>query len=90
MSEFLQGATMLASLGVAVFFLRFWRRTGDRFFAVFAAAFGVFAVNRLLLATLAEDSEARTWVYLMRAAVFLMIAAAILDKNYGRHGSSEG
>ena len=90
MSEFLQGATMLASLGVAVFFLRFWRRTGDRFFAVFAAAFTVFAVNRLLLATLAEDSEARTWVYVMRAAVFLMIAAAIVDKNYGPRSRSVG
>lgn len=84
MSEFLQGATMLASVGVALFFLRFWRSTGDRFFAVFAAAFGVFAVNRLLLAALAEDSEARTWVYGLRAAMFLMIAAAIVDKNYGR------
>ena len=88
MSEFLQGATMLASLAVALFFLRFWRRTGDRFFAVFAAAFGVFAVNRLLLVVLAEDSEARTWVYALRAATFLMIAAAIVDKNYGRRASS--
>jgi hypothetical protein len=88
MSEFLQGATMLASVGVALFFLRFWRRTGDRFFAVFAAAFAVFAVNRLLLAVLDADSEARTWVYALRAATFLMIAAAILDKNYGRRASS--
>lgn len=88
MSEFLQGATMLASVAVALFFLRFWRRTGDRFFAVFAAAFAVFAVNRLLLATLADDSEARTWVYAMRAAMFLMIAVAIVDKNYGRPASS--
>jgi hypothetical protein len=87
-SEFIQGATMVASLGVALFFLRFWRRTGDRFFAVFAAAFAVFAVNRLLLATLAEDSEARTWVYAMRAAMFLMIAGAIVDKNYGKQPSS--
>jgi hypothetical protein len=86
-SEFLQGATMLASLAVAVFFLTFWRRTGDRFFAVFAGAFAVFAVNRLLLVLLDEESEARTWVYAVRAAAFLMIAAAILDKNYGRGAS---
>jgi hypothetical protein len=86
-SEFLQGATMLASVAVAVFFFQFWRRTGDRFFAVFAAAFAVFAANRAVLAALSEDSEARTLVYGMRAVVFLMIAAAIADKNYGRRRS---
>ena len=85
MNSFLQGATMLASLGVALFFLRYWRATGDRLFAVFSAAFLVFAVNRVLLAALDEDAEARTYVYLVRALAFLLIAAAILDKNYGRH-----
>lgn len=84
MSEFLQGATALASLAVAVFFLRYWRETGDRLLAVFSVAFAVFALNRLLLAVLDEESEARTWVYLLRAATFLMIAAAVADKNYRR------
>jgi hypothetical protein len=83
-SEFLQGATMLASVAVALFFLRFWRQTSDRLFAVFAAAFGVFAVNRLLLAVLDENSETRNWVYALRAATFLMIAVAVLDKNVRR------
>lgn len=84
MSEFMQGATMMASVGVALFFLRFWRQTGDRLFAVFAAAFALFAVNRLLLAVLDEESETRTWVYALRAATFVMIAVAVLDKNVRR------
>ena len=84
MSDFLQGATFMASVAVALFFLRFWRQTNDRLFAVFAAAFALFAVNRLLLATLDEGSETRTWVYALRAATFLMIAAAVLDKNVRR------
>ena len=84
MNDFLQGATMLASLGVALFFLKYWRTTGDRLFAAFSAAFAVFAVNRVLLASLDEDAEARTWVYLLRAAAFVLIAAAVVDKNYGR------
>lgn len=83
MSNFLDGATMLASLGVALFFLKYWRSTGDRLFAVFAAAFAVFAMNRVLLVALDETSEYRTWVYLLRAATFVLIALAILDKNYG-------
>lgn len=87
MSEFMQGATMMASVGVALFFLRFWRQTGDRLFAVFAAAFALFAVNRLLLAVLDEESETRTWVYALRAATFVMIAVAVLDKNVRRPSS---
>ena len=87
MNEFVQGGTMLASIAVALFFLRFWRQTNDRLFAVFAAAFALFAVNRLLLAVLDEGSETRTWVYALRAATFLMIAAAVLDKNVRRDAS---
>ena len=83
MSDFLDGATMLASLGVALFFLKYWRTTGDRLFAVFSAAFAVFAVNRVLLVSLDEESEYRTGVYLLRAAAFTLIALAIVDKNYG-------
>lgn len=84
MSDFLQGATMLASLGVALFFLRYWRSSGDRLFLAFSLAFGVFAVNRVLLSVLAEASEARTYVYLVRALAFLLIAAAVVDKNLQR------
>lgn len=84
MSEFMQGATMMGSVAVAVFFLRFWRQTSDRLFAVFAAAFALFAMNRLLLAVLDQESETRTWVYALRAVTFLMIAAAVLDKNVRR------
>jgi hypothetical protein len=83
MSDFLDGATMLASLGVALFFLKYWRSTGDRLFAVFSAAFAVFAVNRVLLVALDETSEYRTGVYLVRAVAFTLIALAIVDKNYG-------
>ena len=84
MNDFLQGATMLASLGVALFFLKYWRSTGDRLFAVFSAAFVVFAVSRAILAGLEEDSEARTYIYLLRALAFALIALAIFDKNWGR------
>lgn len=81
MSSFMQGATMLASLAVCVFFLRYWRDTGDRLFAVLAMAFGLFAANRVALSALGSDSEARTWAYLLRAAAFLAIIAAVVDKS---------
>ena len=83
MNDFLQGATALASLGVALFFYKYWRAGRDRLFLAFSVAFAVFAVNRVLLTVLDEESEARTWVYLGRALTFALIALAVLDKNYG-------
>ena len=84
MNDFLQGGTMVASLGVALFFIRYWRSTGDRLFLAFSLAFSVFAINRVLLSVLEEQSEARTYVYLLRALAFLLIAAAVVDKNVQR------
>jgi uncharacterized membrane protein HdeD (DUF308 family) len=88
MEEFLAGASMLASVAIALFFLRFWRQTADRLFAIFALAFAVFAVNRLLLTALDDESEGRVWVYVVRLLVFLLIIAAIVDKNRSAPESS--
>ena len=89
MSPFLHGATMLASFAVAVFFLKYWRQTQDRLFAVFAAAFTLFGINRVVLHQLSADSEARTWVYALRAAAFFAILGAIVDKNVPRRAARE-
>ena len=84
MSEFLLGVTTMGCLTVALFFWRFWRASGDRFFAFFALAFATFAVNRFVLLFLDESDEARTAVYAVRLLAFLLIIAAIVDKNRGR------
>ena len=81
MFEFLAGASFLAAAAIALFFARFWRDTGDRFFALFALAFAIFAANRLALTVLDDESEARTLVYVDRAAAFGLIVAAVVDKN---------
>ena len=88
MAEFLSGVIFAGALTAALFFLRFWRQTSDRLFAIFALAFGLFAGSRLLLAVLDESNEARTWVYVLRLVTFLLIIAAVVDKNRsaGRSG----
>jgi hypothetical protein len=83
MNDFLQGGTFVASLAVALFFLRFWRQSRDPLFAVLSGAFFVFAANRLLL-TVLESEDRRLWVYATRALVFGLIAAAVLGKNLDR------
>jgi ABC-type Fe3+-siderophore transport system permease subunit len=49
MTPFILGATALASLVAALFFLRFWRDTRDRLFCFFAIAFGIDALHRVVL-----------------------------------------
>jgi hypothetical protein len=81
--SFIQGANVVACLAIATFFLRSWRRSRDVFFLLFAAAFGVFAVNRFALA-LAEERDEALVLYLVRLFAFLLIATAILLKNRER------
>jgi Ca2+/Na+ antiporter len=83
MLDLLTGATIMACFVVGLFFLRFWKRTRDRLFAMFAAAFWLMAVNRIVLVSLDEESEFRTPVYAVRLLAFVIILIAIIDKNRG-------
>jgi|SRR5919197_3660566 hypothetical protein len=83
MADFILGATALACAAIALFFLRFWRQTGDRLFLAFALGFAVFAANRVVLGFLDERDEARTYVYLSRGLAFALLLYAIVDKNRG-------
>jgi hypothetical protein len=75
------GAIAMASFAAALFFLRFWRSSKDRFFLFFAAAFGIEAVNRICLAFVFPDFENHPVFYLIRLFAFLLILFAIIDKN---------
>jgi Family of unknown function (DUF5985) len=83
-AEFVSGATMAAALVIAVIFFRYWRQTRDRLFLGFALGFAVFSFSRLILAFLDEDDEGRIFVYGLRLLAFLLILAAIVEKNRGR------
>ena len=86
LNEFLLGAIVLACGVAGLYFLRFWRKTRDRLFALFAVAFWVLGANWLLLAFINQD-EVRTWLYVIRLCAFLVILYAILEKNRaGRQG----
>ena len=80
---FLGGVLAAGYLVAALFFLRFWRLSRDRLFAIFAAAFLLLAIQRVLLVldfALVEDA---TWYYVLRLVAFLLILFAIVDKNRG-------
>jgi hypothetical protein len=77
----LNGALVMACLACALFFVRFWRESRDRLFALFALSFTVMSVNWLALSLLAVDDERRHYVYVIRLLSFLLILFAIWDKN---------
>lgn len=79
-NAFVLGAIVMACAVVGLFFLRFWRKTHDRLFAMFAIAFWVLGLNWLALAVASQD-EVRTALYFVRMLAFLLILFAIIDKN---------
>jgi hypothetical protein len=66
---------------VGLFFLRFWRDTGDRLFLIFALAFWLLGLTRLALAFTTYPSESQSGIYLVRLLAFVLILVAIIDKN---------
>ena len=78
---FVLGILATTSLVVAMFFLRFWRRTGDFLFLAFAIAFAADAVTRTIMAARHIPSTGYSWVYVERLFEYLLILIAILAKN---------
>lgn len=82
MNDFLSGTVFALCLVAGLFFLRFWRKTRDRFFAFFAASFWLMGLHRLVLMLMRlTDSENVIAAYLIRLVSFVLILLAIIDKN---------
>ena len=83
MIDFLAGAVTLGYIVAAAFFLRFWRKTSERLFLAFAAAFVLFALNQALAFAFTVVVEPESLVYALRVLGFVIIIGAIVDKNFG-------
>lgn len=82
--DVLAGAVIFGYAVAALFFLRFWRRTGDTLFLAFSCAFLLLGVGQGLLAIASIAEEDRSWAYLLRLAAFGLIIAAVATKNRSR------
>lgn len=78
---FLHGATAMGLLALALCFLRFYRRCGDRLFLWFSIAFAVLCANRVAMVALDSHDETELALFGVRALAFAMILAAVVDKN---------
>lgn len=84
MIDILSGAIIAAYGMVGLFFLRFWRDTHDRLFRMFAVAFWLLAIQRVLLYVTGDIGERGAYLYIVRLAAYLLIIFAVLDKNRAR------
>ncbi len=88
MNQLMLGAIAMANLIIGLFFLRFWKKTRDRFFLFFAVAFVLEGINRVLLGLSQGSNENEPIFYLVRLVSYVLILIAIVDKN--RINKSQG
>lgn len=80
MHQFLLGMVVMGCAVAGLFFLRFWRKTRDRLFLVFAVAFWLLGLSWTALAFM-PHGEARIAIYIVRLLAFAFILVGIVDKN---------
>lgn len=84
---FINGGLATGFLVATLFFVRFWKRTGDALFTMFGFAFGILAVAQPLPMLTGATSETQAPIYLLRLLAFVLIIGAVVRKNMqGRGG----
>lgn len=80
-TDLLSGMVIMGYALAALFFARFWKRTGDRLFLAFSAAFVLLAVGPLLMIWLEVPREEQSPFFLIRLAAFSLIILAVVGKS---------
>jgi hypothetical protein len=81
LTHVLLGAVIMGDIIAGLFFLRFWRITGDRFFLFFAASFVAIAVSRVVVDEQIPPIGYEPLGYMIRILSYLCIIGGILYKN---------
>ena len=81
LSAYADGLFTAAALIAALFFLRFWRRSGDGLFLGFSLGFLLMAANSAASILLGSLNDQEPAVYLFRLAGFAVIVFSIWRKN---------
>jgi hypothetical protein len=83
LNPFVLGATAMAMAVAGLLFLRMWRESRDRLYVLFAVAFWLEALSRILALGL-DPQEGDPARYVVRVLAYGMIILAIVDKNIGK------
>jgi hypothetical protein len=80
MNAFFYGMSTMGFLLAGVFFLRFWKKSGDALFIAFSAAFLLFSMDQIFLYA-DENSPFPERSFIFRLAGFALLIFAVLRKN---------
>jgi hypothetical protein len=86
-TDILLGAVIMGDVIAAVFFVRYWKLTGDRFFLFFSASFIAIAVSRVVVDENLPPVGYEPFGYMIRILSYLFIIAGIMYKNIGAKSS---
>ena len=78
---FLQAVNATAAFIAGLFFLRFWRDSGDSLFGFFSAAFSLLAISWALLALINPTAETQPYIYAIRLVAFGLLIVGMINKN---------
>lgn len=79
--NFLGGAIVFGYWVIALFFLKFWRRTRDPLFRAFSLAFFVLGAGRIAEAIVRHSQVDSPEVYIFRLIAFGTLIWGIIQKN---------
>jgi len=79
--DFLAGMITCGYAVAGLFFLRFWKRTGDGLFVAFGLAFWLLGIHQATLTFTSAPVEERSGLYLIRLLAFSLIIISIWLKN---------
>jgi len=82
MYNFLSGMVTGGYLVAALFFFRFWKRTGEPLFAMFSISFVLFATGQFGSLWFDGPHDDNTWIFLIRLAGFVLLLVGIIRKNF--------
>lgn len=86
--DFLRGGSMVAFIGIAIFFYRSWRSSRDLLFMFFGAAFALMSVSQPILMWTNDKGELSPAAYWLRVAAYSLIILGIVAKNWPPRGKS--
>lgn len=84
LESLLDGARVLGCLAIALYFARLGVRSRDRLYHAFAFAFVLLGVNAAIVGLYTTAGDYQAFVFLPRLLAFVVIIAAIVDKNRPR------
>lgn len=87
--DFIRGATMMAELGIAIAFLRYYRDYDDKLFGYFAASFAAMALSQAVIFVFGDQGEHSPIAYYMRLLAFLLLVVGIIAKNTSKNSEND-